>query len=92
MIVSLVFIIIVSISMLYFYFDKKNSEKIITISDKKESVELLSVDSNSISNDDLSSDLSTEIEKVKVDVKGMVLTPGVYELDLNSRVIDAINK
>ena len=31
------------------------------------------------------------IKKIKVDVKGMVANPGVYELDENSRVIDAIN-
>lgn len=30
-------------------------------------------------------------KKIKVDVKGMVNNPGVYELDENSRVIDAIN-
>ena len=29
--------------------------------------------------------------KIKVDVKGSVANPGVYELDENSRVIDAIN-
>ena len=33
-----------------------------------------------------------EIEKIKVDVKGYVEKEGVYELDSNSRVIDAINK
>ena len=33
-----------------------------------------------------------EIKTVKVDVKGRVKKEGVYELDLNSRVIDAINK
>lgn len=32
-----------------------------------------------------------EIKKVKVDIKGNVQTPGVYELDEGSRVIDAIN-
>lgn len=30
-------------------------------------------------------------EKIKVDVKGAVNNPGVYELELGSRVIDAIN-
>lgn len=33
-----------------------------------------------------------EIEKFKVDIKGYVENPGVYELDENSRVIDVINK
>lgn len=31
------------------------------------------------------------IKKIKVDVKGSVNNPGVYELEENSRVIDAIN-
>ena len=31
-------------------------------------------------------------EKIKVDIKGYVKKPGVYELDQNSRVIDVINK
>lgn len=31
------------------------------------------------------------IEKVKVDIKGYVKNPGVYELSLSSRVIDVIN-
>ena len=31
------------------------------------------------------------MKKIKVDVKGSVNNPGVYELDENSRVIDAIN-
>lgn len=30
-------------------------------------------------------------QKIKVDVKGLVANPGVYELDSDSRVIDAIN-
>ena len=32
-----------------------------------------------------------EIKTIKVDVKGYVANPGVYELEENSRVIDAIN-
>ena len=32
-----------------------------------------------------------ENNKIKVDIKGAVNSPGVYELDDNSRVIDAIN-
>ena len=31
------------------------------------------------------------VSKIKVDVKGAVVNPYVYELDFNSRVIDAIN-
>lgn len=33
-----------------------------------------------------------EPEKIKVDIKGLVNTPGVYEMDMGSRVIDVINK
>ena len=32
-----------------------------------------------------------KIKKIKVDVKGYVINPGVYELEEDSRVIDAIN-
>ena len=31
------------------------------------------------------------VKTIKVDVKGAIATPGVYELNINSRVIDAIN-
>ena len=31
------------------------------------------------------------ISKIKVDIKGAVVTPGVYELEENKRVIDVIN-
>lgn len=37
-------------------------------------------------------EIKEEIKKVKVDVKGRVKKEGVYELELGSRVIDAINK
>ena len=32
-----------------------------------------------------------EVEKIKVDIKGMVINPGVYEIEKSSRVIDIIN-
>lgn len=35
---------------------------------------------------------AVKINKIKVDVKGMVNNPGVYEMNENSRVIDAINE
>ena len=37
-------------------------------------------------------EVNNEIRSIRVDVKGYVEKPGVYELDSNSRVIDAINK
>ena len=33
-----------------------------------------------------------ELEKIKVDIKGEIINPGVYELDKGSRVSDAIEK
>ena len=33
-----------------------------------------------------------KVDKIKVDIKGYIKTPGVYEMDSNSRVIDVINK
>ena len=33
-----------------------------------------------------------KIEKIKVDIKGMVKNPGVYEMDYNDRVVDVIEK
>lgn len=36
-------------------------------------------------------EVSKEITKIKIDVKGEVINPGVYEVDEKSRVIDAIN-
>lgn len=33
-----------------------------------------------------------KVDKIKVDIKGYIETPGVYEMDNNSRVIDVINK
>ena len=35
--------------------------------------------------------VNEEIRKIKVDIKGMVNNPGVYEVDDGSRVIDVIN-
>lgn len=32
-----------------------------------------------------------EIEKIKINIKGAIASPGVYELDRDARVIDAIN-
>ena len=46
---------------------------------------------NEIKKEDLK-EVKEEINKVKVDVKGRVKKEGVYELELGSRVIDAINK
>ena len=50
-----------------------------------------------VKDNNISKIIKNEIEeidttkKIKVDIKGLVANPGVYELDENSRVIDAIN-
>ena len=36
-------------------------------------------------------DTKSEVSRIKVDVKGSVVNPDVYEVDCNSRVIDVIN-
>ncbi len=36
--------------------------------------------------------LENEIQTIKIDIKGEVVNPGIYELKANSRVIDAINE
>lgn len=33
----------------------------------------------------------TKVSKITIDIKGHVKNPGVYQLDINSKVIDAIN-
>lgn len=76
--------------LLYFNFSKRNKREEVIEIENKESVELLSVDT-SIEDEEIEDIENTDIKKVKVDVKGMVKMPGVYEIDENSRVIDAIN-
>ncbi len=76
--------------LLYFNFNKRNKNEEVIKIENKESVELLSIDT-SIEDEEIDEIENTDIKKVKVDVKGMVKMPGVYEIDENSRVIDAIN-
>ena len=55
------------------------------------------VEAVDVKDNDISKIIKNEIEKIdttkkiKIDIKGLVVNPGVYELDENSRVIDAIN-
>ena len=53
----------------------------------------ISVNSNLIKEDNKKDNKSSigEDKKIIVDIKGQVITPGVYELEENSRVIDVIN-
>lgn len=62
---------------------------IICFNDKKELVEE-KVEEVSILDTNIEEKMP-EIEKIKVNIKGAIANSGVYELDNNSRVIDAIN-
>lgn len=71
-----IFIILVFIVILYLmYFSKNNS---VTAIDEVEEINQEEV-------------VNEEIKKIKVDIKGMVNNPGVYDIDDGSRVIDVIN-
>lgn len=80
---KILFILFLSIGLIggfsYYYLsdnDVEAKEEIVKQEDKKEVKEKVEKE---------------KIIKIKVDVKGEVINPGVYELDGNSRVIDAIN-
>jgi len=56
---------------------------------KEEKVEIIS--SVPVIEETSKEEAKEELKKIKVDIKGMVKNPGVYELVDNSRVIDVIN-
>ena len=81
-IISIIIILILGIVFSYFYIFKDNkketkSEKLLSLS--KETKKIKKVKK------------VEEIKKIMVDIKGEVNNPGIYSLDTNSRVIDAIN-
>lgn len=51
---------------------------------------VLNDDKNNLDND-FKNDNSNEIDRIIIDIKGEVVYPGVYEIDNNTRIIDAIN-
>lgn len=55
----------------------------------KNSTKIEKLDDLTIKNKD---EKKVEPDKIKVDIKGFVETPGVYEMDSNNRIIDVINK
>lgn len=80
-IVFFISVVIVS-TISYFYFDDNN--EVTTVSENKLSIEKVEKD--------IQNEKQEEIKKtIFVDVKGYVNNPGVYEVDENKRVIDAIN-
>lgn len=81
-IITIIVVLIVSsltITTIYFY-EPKKEKKISSLKVKKTS--------NSIKEDTLN---QKENKKYMVDIKGEVQTPGIYELENSSRVIDVIN-
>ena len=82
-IITIIVVLIVSsltITTIYFYVPKKE-KKISSLKVKKTS--------NPIKEDTLN---QKENKKYMVDIKGEVQTPGIYELESSSRVIDVINE
>lgn len=77
--IPILIIIILFIISYLIYINKNN--KVIAYDDKKDII--IEKIKETVEN--------LEVKKIKVDIKGMVVTPGVYELDENSRVIDVIN-
>lgn len=51
---------------------------------------VLNDDKNNLDND-FKNGNSNEIDRIIIDIKGEVVYPGVYEIDNNTRIIDAIN-
>ena len=54
--------------------------------DKKEKIDQIKIEEKEVKEE------KTIEEKIKVDIKGYIANPGVYEMDNDSRVIDVINK
>lgn len=82
-IITIIVVLIVSsltITTIYFY-EPKKEKKISSLKVKKTS--------NPIKEDTLN---QKENKKYMVDIKGEVRTPGIYELESSSRVIDVINE
>ena len=72
----LVFLLMLLVIIIYFFTSKNVSPKIEAVEIIKEETVVDNI----------------EEKTIKVDVKGAVFNPGVYEMELGSRVIDVINK
>lgn len=82
-IISIISMFMLSIVLFILFYKKENIASEVIVAEKKSSVSLLK--------EDIVED-KTNYTKIKVDVKGQVEKAGVYELESDSRVIDAINK
>ncbi|MBP3920240.1 MAG: helix-hairpin-helix domain-containing protein [Bacilli bacterium] len=75
----ILFIVFIALLVCVFYNTSKNKEQEVSI--------------ETSSKEELQIEPKEEIKpKIKIDIKGEIVNPGVYELDENTRVIDAINK
>jgi competence protein ComEA len=82
LIIFLISSIVVLISLtIYIYFKNKSVDEI-------EQVELIEEEKVA----EIEEEKEEIIEKIRVDIKGLVKNPGVYEVVVDSRVIDVINK
>jgi len=76
-IILTILIIILLLALLYTFLRPNKKEKIIESFEIKEETK---------------EEESIKEEKIKVDIKGFIKKPGVYEMDVDSRVIDVIEK
>ena len=75
-IISVIIVLLLGISVFSYFYFKEDEEDIV-ITEKKETKKKLKEDVK---------------EKVSVDIKGEVISPGTYTVDINFRVIDVIDK
>ena len=78
--ISIIIIILITAGII-FYFHKSENNEIIETNDIVDNIEI---------NNDNIVDEEIKIENITIDIKGEVNNPGVYELPVGSRVIDAI--
>ena len=75
-IILVVVILVLTVSILYTLLRPSNKEEVIKTLEVKEEIKQEEI----------------KIEKARVDIKGFVINPGVYEMNTNDRVIDVIQK
>lgn len=80
--IFIVFLFILLFVISYLIYINRNNEVIAY--DEKEDIEIIK--------EEIKEEIKeVEVKKIKIDIKGYIVNPGVYELDEGSRVIDAIN-
>ena len=75
-IISVIIVLLLGVSVFSYFYFKEDEEDIV-ITEKKDTKKKLKEE---------------EKEKVSVDIKGEVISPGTYTVDINFRVIDVIDK